>query len=475
MDWLRTFRTNLLLGRFAHSVTLLAGSTFLGQGFLILVSPILTRLYTPEAFGIFAVYSAIVGVLGVLAGLRYELAIPLAGNDEDALELLRLALAINVAISLLVGLVLWGLGDWVVEWTRAPGLAPLLWLIPVGVLGVGFYQSLSYWATRRQDFGALSRTRLSRSVGQGVPQLVLGWLNAGGAGLIWGFVLSQLVGLLPLLRNIKLYPPDISTVIRLAQQYRAFPLINAWSALITNAGAFVPFFLFARYFPLETVGWFALTNRVLSVPANLVGQAIAQVFYPEVAQRQRQGVDVAPLLERTATALLVLGMPVFALVGLGGSWLFSLLFGSEWRFAGLYAQILAPFFLISFVSSPLSSFALVQGRQLESLWISIFNILAVALAVAVGVWQGSATVAVAVFSSVESLIYLAYLAWIFSLAKGHLWAWLSGMRAFWLGWSGALLGVGFLTHYLPWVGLGLGGVTFGLLTFWAWRRYVGAI
>ena len=65
--------------------------TGLAQAIPIAISPILTRLYTPEEFGIFALYIAITAILTILVTGRYELAIMLPKEDEDAVNILSIS------------------------------------------------------------------------------------------------------------------------------------------------------------------------------------------------------------------------------------------------------------------------------------------------------------------------------------------------------------------------------------------------
>src|SRR3954454_20274925 len=77
----------------------------LGQGMIVLVSPLLTRLYTPADFGVFAVFTALVLMLSVVATLRLETAVVLPERDEEAAALAWSALSAAVVIAGLVGLV----------------------------------------------------------------------------------------------------------------------------------------------------------------------------------------------------------------------------------------------------------------------------------------------------------------------------------------------------------------------------------
>jgi O-antigen/teichoic acid export membrane protein len=55
---------------FARNVAVLVGGTAVGQAIVVLASPILTRLYTPEDFGVLAVYASLLGILSTVAALR---------------------------------------------------------------------------------------------------------------------------------------------------------------------------------------------------------------------------------------------------------------------------------------------------------------------------------------------------------------------------------------------------------------------
>jgi len=82
-------------------LTLMTGTT-IAQAIPIAISPILTRIYTPEDFGIFAIFLAITLIIGSIANGRYELAIMIPKKDEDAINIFALGFIITTSISLLL-------------------------------------------------------------------------------------------------------------------------------------------------------------------------------------------------------------------------------------------------------------------------------------------------------------------------------------------------------------------------------------
>src|SRR5690606_29477155 len=86
---------------FARSVSILVGGTAGAQLITIAATPLLTRLYTPNDFGVLAVYMSVLALFTVVASLRYELAIPLPESDDDAIHIVVLCLFITLLMTVL--------------------------------------------------------------------------------------------------------------------------------------------------------------------------------------------------------------------------------------------------------------------------------------------------------------------------------------------------------------------------------------
>ena len=74
-------------------LTLMSG-TVLAQAIPIAITPILSRIYTEEDFGILAIYVSIATIVSVIATGRYEMAILLPREDEDAINIAALSMLI---------------------------------------------------------------------------------------------------------------------------------------------------------------------------------------------------------------------------------------------------------------------------------------------------------------------------------------------------------------------------------------------
>src|SRR5699024_264533 len=89
---------------FIRNVVVLASGTAAAQMISMLLSPVITRLYGPEAYGLMGTFMAIITIMGPIAALTYPIAIVLPKKDSDARGLIKLSLLITSIISILVAL-----------------------------------------------------------------------------------------------------------------------------------------------------------------------------------------------------------------------------------------------------------------------------------------------------------------------------------------------------------------------------------
>jgi lipopolysaccharide exporter len=420
-------KTFLPTGSFRRNVTLVASGAVLGQALVVLASPLLTRFFSPEEFGVLAVYMAALSVLLIFSSLRYELAIPLPQSDIDAVNLLAISVAIVPVVSALTWLGTAAFGRQLVELLKAPMLARFLWLLPVGVLVAGIHQSLTYWATRKGQFGTVSYARIFQSAGQVGIQIPVGAAGAGPGGLISGVLAGRILATAALLRRSEIPLRQVRPSIwrRTAWEHRHFALYSTWASLLTTAGTAATPIMFAVFFPLHVVGVISLDVRILGLPAAVVGLAVTQVFYPRVARLHDDTVITRKFVLRVATGLLLLAVPMFMFIGVAGPTVFSYVFGDKWHDAGIFARCLVPWLALNFVASPLTTFSLVKKRQRTAF---LFTIYETALRFA-GIWVGghvhSALLAASLYSAAGFLISGVYLAWILRLSGATLRAWLA--------------------------------------------------
>lgn len=389
---LHSWKSRLLQSRFMKSAGLMAGAAVIGQLLMLAATPLLTRLYDPSAFGIFAVVSASMGLILVISSLRYEMAIPIMRNDRSARSVLVSALGIN---ALTAGATLAVLLAWRVDVARLlnmSGQADYLLLIPLGLLGAGSYRALNFWALRKNEFGVVAQTKLTQSISNVAVQVVAGVVGVGAIGLIVGHIFGFTAGVVRLAKGAGLKRRAFvlrdglrRTVVLLGGLSR-FPKFDVPGSLVDFLGVQLPNLVLAALFGPVAAGTYFLADRILTAPMSIVSQAISQA----VLAGARETIAQRRLLRQTLRIILSLAAAVALpaiVIMIAGEHLFSRVFDESWRQAGIYAAWLVPGFAVQFIYSSISTtLAATKGQKLNLAIHSCLLVLKVA-----ALWVGQQT------------------------------------------------------------------------------------
>ena len=364
-----SFATNVL--------KLVTGSVF-AQGLGVFVAPIVARLFAPEAFGVVALFASIIGIIGVLACLRYELSIMLPKTDEEAANLLGLSLFFVLIITGISALIIFFAGDVIVNLLNSPELKKYLWLIPVSVFVSGTFLALNNWNSRTKHFGRLSIARVISSVVAQTTKLgagFAGFVSGGvliGTGILGKILFTFVLGGQIWRNDHHLFKASIRWKKMLAgiKRHKKFPIYSAPSAVLNSASLQLPTLLMASYFSPKIVGFFSLGRMVLGMPMTLIGHAIGQVFFQKASESHNYTGNLSAVVEDVIKSLVSLGIFPILLLMLIGNDLFTVTFGTRWTEAGIYIQILGPWFFFQFISSPISTLFSVFEKQNQGL---LFN------------------------------------------------------------------------------------------------------
>jgi O-antigen/teichoic acid export membrane protein len=135
------------------------------------------------------------------------------------------------------------------------------------------------------------------------------------------------------------------------------------------------------------------------MPAALLGQAVGQMVLATAARIKTDETELRRLTQHTATGMFAVGVVVFGLVALGGPGLFAVAFGENWTRAGLYARMLAPWYLLWLVCNPLSNLMNVREWQSTTLLFSVLECVVQVTAIVVGARFGSPEAATALLGA----------------------------------------------------------------------------
>lgn len=403
------------------SITKLVSGKVAVQVITLAVAPIIARLFSPDDFGVRQMFMSIASVIGVITCLRYELSIPLAKDKKEASASFTLCLFLTIVYTLVVLALVPVIKGKMAQWFKSPELNVLLWLLPVTVFIDGVVKSLRYWAAREGRFGAMAWSEFVSAL-SGRPTMIA-WaliIGASAAGLLAGYfigvVFSTLLLLLflsrKLISDVKNAHLNFGTLWATAKHYKKFPIFSTWSGLLNKVSTQLPPIIFGLYFSTAVVGYYSLGYRLVSLPIGLLGGSIAQAFFPAAAKKYNETGTLSEIVSNMFRRLVQMGVfPMIVLAFLGAK-LFGSVFGQRWIEAGIYVQILSPWMLLIFITSPLNMAFTVLERQGTGLAFNVGLVSSRALALFLGAQTGVARITLAAFVIVSVIGWSFILCWI---------------------------------------------------------------
>lgn len=388
-------------------------------GFIAL--PLLTRLFTPESFGLFQLFQAAMGLMLVTAAMRYEIALLRAAEGRELAATLVLCCVINLAVSLLVALacavVAWG------PFILSHQARTLLWWLPAGVLAGGALQTLGYLALRHKAFPLVANAKVAQALGSVAASIGIGSLAPVAAGLVIGDLMGRLTSAFvigsrrALVDWTDLARCKAADLAGAARRFREFPAVSVPGGLINAAGGTLTSLMMFAAFDAGTAGQYGLVERSIILPMAMVAGAVSQVFTADLSACLRDDSARALALYRgVMRRMLLLGLGPAVLVGLVAPPVFDSLFGPAWAQAGEFARIMSPLILVGLVTTSVNMTIMIAGYQkVQFAWevLRLVAMLAVWLALAhFGVparWAVAVHVLVIVLTSALYLLLADYM------------------------------------------------------------------
>ena len=392
----------------------LASGTVVAQAISIAALPILTRLYTPEDFGVFVLFQAVAAMVGVVATGRYEFAILAADSESEAWAGVWLVSGVAAIIGVLSLFTVW-----IAFYISSNGILAENFLILAPLLAVlvtinGVYRAFYFWCNRKEKYGRLAVNKIISASAFAAVSIALGLMGFALIGLIVGTVVGQFTNSFLLIwqtlreRDRPLLP-EMNEITQCASRRVNFPKFLIPSGILETTSAQLHVFMLSTIFGTAVTGSVGLYQKSVSVPVRTLGNAIRQVFRQRAAVELNRKGECLELFNRTVGVLVAIALPIALLMYVFAPTVFPWIFGDEWIEAGQFARVLAPMFFCSFVASPVSSLILIGERQKYDLFLQILLLVLTVSALLIGSRIGDAGLAVLLFGFAHCIKSIAEL------------------------------------------------------------------
>ena len=418
-------RFDIQHSKLAREAATLVSGNVLAQIISLAAYFALTRIFSSEDYGLYAIFYSYIEVLIILSTCKYELAIVAADSDHEANTLARFTLRLNAIVStilLTVALVLWLTG------TLPGNFSQLGWmvlLIPPMVFLCGTSRVYSFLFNRQHGYRTMAVSEAVNAAAGALTKIALGLLGMLQAGMPVGTVAGRAMGnLVYRLKNSELkkrnseeavasntpnHPISNSELSAVAHKHRNFPMYVATKDFVDSFSANLPFLWLALYFNRADVGLFSLALTFTFRPVNILNVAFEQVFYARTAEGVREKQSISRMIKRFLLGINALALPFFVLAWFVAEPVFTFCFG--WEGCGVYVQALLPMVFLMLSSLSLTFISNVFGTQRIEFYFHLVLLALRVAAIAVGIAASSFLLAIRLYATAGALVAASLLVW----------------------------------------------------------------
>ncbi len=405
---------------FSKNVLTLMTGTTIAQAIPIAISPILTRIYTPEDFGVLALFISIVSIMSVVSTGKYEMPILLPKKDSFAYQLVVFS-----GVIVLISSIFYLFSVVIINIFYSFNI--IYYLLPFTVFFIGLNNTFDKYNNRIKNYKLMSYQRLIKTTIESLVSIFFMLIFHIKTGLIWGFVLGFLVSNIAMVYiNIKSFQKKAFKISKskikvLAKKYINFPKYNMPHALLNVVSANVPIFLIPIFYGNATLGLYAFGLKIVQAPLSLLSTATFNVLGQKMAEEYARGNEIYSIFKNILKKLILFALIMLPFFIFADD-IFALVFGNKWEVAGEYIQILAPWLLLSFITAPLAIISQIFNKQKKAFRLEILYSLAriVPFIICSGLLRINLNVVLYIFMIFSSFLLIYTLFWYESLVKKHL-------------------------------------------------------
>lgn len=339
---------------------ILATGTLLSQILLLTSSPFVTRLYSPEAFGILAIFLAIISFITPVIDAGYERAIISVKEDRDSNDLFILSILITFFASIILLIFLFLFEEPLKQFLNAKKLHLWWYVIPFIIFLNNLNKIIKTYANRFKNYKLIANVSIVKSIFYIIIVLGCGYLGFSSDGLFFAEISVSLIIIIFIITVYKKFLKKINFSSRqrlkkTAKKFIKFPVFVIGPVLLNNLNTLIPIIFLIKFYPASVVGYYFLALKAIHFPISFISSSISSLHLKKTSELINQKKTVKTYFIKIMLILISVILIPLTLIILTGPELFEFVFGNEWKIAGEFAQIVMPAVAITFVVSSLCS------------------------------------------------------------------------------------------------------------------------
>lgn len=365
------------------NVAKISSGTILGQIVSIVTLPIITRIYGAEIIGSWTAIYAIATIITYFSDLGLSQAIMIE-SDEKVERLYQMVSTISLVICCFAYFIT--IGYYLLIGYEVGDAIIYSFFVIMYAYTMRQVQTCYTWLNRDKQYNVLMRNPVINYSSVAFFSIVLGLIGFKKYGYYFGITLGQFLTLV----NMKFVLPkkmfyfNMTYYKQAITKHMEFIKYQMPSQVSLQLRQQLPNLLIGSLFGNEILGYFSISQKLISIPITFIGQALGKVFYQTIAEMKRAGREIGVFLKKNMNRAMMIAVIPMILFAAFGDVAIVVFFGKEYELGGVISRIIVFRSLFTFISTSLAGIDIVTEQQKRTFQTCLMQTILVSASVVVG-------------------------------------------------------------------------------------------
>ncbi len=352
----------LKLSESLKNVTKISTGNVVGQIIAIVTLPFISRIYGAEIIGIWAVITALANIVSNISDLGLANSLMMCG-DNEIIPRYSIVSKISMYVSMLSGVVVFLY--YILTGQELQYSITVCGFLIMYTFTLRQVQICYTLLSRYKEYSILMMNSAIRFGSVAVISIGLGMLGFIQYGYFIGNVAGQILTLLHMRKKLpkiqkKNKISEYTDVIKGNIDYVRYQMPASITVMLRTE---LPNLLIGALFGNKILGYFSISQKLLTIPVTFIGQSLGTVFYQRAAEMSRLGQNIGQFLKRNINRSMLLAVIPMTLFAAFGDVAINIFFGVEYSVGGVICRIIVFRSLFNFISTATRGLDIVINKQ----------------------------------------------------------------------------------------------------------------
>lgn len=364
----------------------------------LVITAILARLLSPEAFGIMGMVQLVIMFISKIN----EFGLSIAIVQEDNLNQIKLSslFYFNILIGILMSVATYFSANIISQFFEESSLIVFIKIISIVFFIVSFSLIQKSLLKKNMEFKKIFIIQLISLIIYGVVTIIFAYNNFGVRSLVYGYIIKHTSETI-LYHIFHQWYPSLRFDFNTIKGLMSFGSYLMGSSFLGYFSDNLDYLIIGKILGATALGYYTIAFKIITIPMSKIGQLINKTFLSAFSKIKNDKEKIKKYYLKVIELISLITFPMMVGLATVAEEFILLVYGQQWLQSIILIQILAITGLLKSLTTTVGTIFFSQGRSDITFKWNIFSLIILLIFMYIGTKKGliGVTIAVSVFNA----------------------------------------------------------------------------